>query len=265
MRIAVVVPFYRERQQWLRQCFSSIGGQRHAVELIAVGDGVERHSEQHSVAVAYEPHRLILLPSAHHDGGRAARAIGALEAITSGFDAVAFLDADNWFAREHIAGLVRLHESTGAPLCTSSLSVVRVDGEPFVPELVHECDGETHADTSTIFVTRDAFPLLLNWALVPAELGSICDRVWWEMAKASGVRRAHSPEKTVFYRNRYALQYRRLGETPPAGTKEFLTPRSGRYSVRVPAMQMHCEIGPAAAGQFPAMVFSGPESERREL
>lgn len=247
MRVAVVVPFHRERPQWLRRCFSSVAGQQHAAKLIAVGDGVLPYSEQHDAAKMYMPHRLIFLPSAHHDGGRAARAIGAIEAITSGFDAVAFLDADNWFAAEHIAGLVRLHETTGAPLCTSSLSVVRVDGEPFVPELVHECDGETHADTSTIFVTREAFPLLVNWALVPAELGSICDRVWWEMAKASGVKRAHSPEKTVFYRNRYALQYEALGEVPPDGTKRFDRPTPGRYRLQVPGVSIGCEIMPAGA------------------
>lgn len=247
MRVAVVVPFHRERPQWLRRCFSSVAGQQHAAKLIAVGDGVLPYSEQHDAAKVYMPHRLIFLPSAHHDGGRAARAIGAIEAITSGFDAVAFLDADNWFAAEHIAGLVRLHETTGAPLCTSSLSVVRVDGEPFVPELVHECDGETHADTSTIFVTREAFPLLVNWALVPAELGSICDRVWWEMAKASGVKRAHSAERTVFYRNRYALQYEALGEAPPDGTKQFDRPTPGRYRVQVPGVSIGCEIMPHGA------------------
>jgi glycosyltransferase involved in cell wall biosynthesis len=237
MRVAVVVPFHDEREEWLRCCFQSVAEQQSPAAIIAVGDGATPN--------AVGPfHRLIQLPEAHRDGGRAARAIGASEAVNSGFDAVAFLDADNWFSPLHIAEMLRLHATTGASICTASLSIVRVDGRPFEPELPSESDGETHADTSTIFVTREAFPLLSNWALVPPELGSICDRVWWQLAKSSGYKRAHSTMKTVFYRNRYAEQYRVLGETPPAGTKEFSRPQVGRYSIRVPAMSVDCEITP---------------------
>jgi glycosyltransferase involved in cell wall biosynthesis len=235
VKVAVVVPFSTEPAAWLSLCFRSVLAQTHAAEVIAVGDGVTLSEE------VPRPVRLIELPAAHGDGGRAARAIGAVDAITSGFDAVAFLDGDNWFAPSHIAEMVELHEKTGAPICTSSLTTVRVDGTPFaVPD---DSDGEKHADTSTLFVTREAFPILPSWALVPHELGPICDRIWWHFAKASGYRRAHSPSRTVFYRNRYAQQYRLIGEAPPAGCKELPRLDPGRYSVRVPAHGMDCEIG----------------------
>ncbi len=188
-------------------------------------------------------YKLIELPVAHGDGGSAARCIGAIEAITSGFDAVAFLDGDNWYAPGHLSEMVALHKETGAPLCTGTLSIVRIDGTAW--EGVHgESDGKKHADTNTIFVTREAFPLLLNWALVPAELGCICDRVWWQLAKASGYKRAHLALETVFYRNRYAQQYRLKREEVPGRSKEFVPPASGTYSVKVPAMEMDCEISP---------------------
>lgn len=233
MRVAVVVPFCMERAEWLQACFDSLVSQTVPVWTIAVGDGAR--------AIAPGPfYKLIELPQAHGDGGRAARAIGAIEAIASGFDAVAFLDADNWWAPSHVEEMIRLHQSTGAPLCTSSLSIARIGGEPW--NLPSESDGEKHADTSTVFVTREAFPLLANWALVPFGVSSICDRVWWNLAKSSGYQRAHSELPTAFYRNRYAAQYRLLGETPPEGTKEFLRPPDGTYVVNVPSMTMTCEI-----------------------
>lgn len=244
MRVAVVVPFASEPAAWLQACFESVITQDSPAEIIAVGDGAKLSAD-----VMARPSKVIELPQAHYDGGRAARAIGAVEAITSGFDAVAFLDADNWFGRSHVSEMIRLHQETGAPICTSSLVVVRVDGTPF--NLPSESDGENHADTSALFVTREAFPLLPMWALVPPQLGTICDRIWWGLAKASGYKRAHSALRTVFYRNRYAAQYRLLGEKPPPGCKEFLPLESGRYSVRVPAMKMVCEINPRGAWTLP--------------
>jgi len=233
VKVAIVVPFHREAAEWLRVCFQSVLDQVHPAELIAVGDGAKPN-------VLAPFYKLIELPQAHGDFGNAARAIGAMEAIASGFDAVAFLDADNWFSPLHVQEMLRLHCETGAVVCTAGQSIARVDGTPF--NLKSESDGDKHADTSTIFVTREAFPLLANWALIPPELAAVGDRVWWLLAKASGYKRAHSELETVFYRNRHAAQYRALGEVPPAGTKEFPVMKAGKFSIRVPAMSLDFEI-----------------------
>lgn len=241
MKIAVVVPFCTEPAEWLQVCFDSVLAQRTPAQIIAVGDGAKLSEKKMSDAVPL--YKLIELPAAHDDGGAAARCIGAIEAITSGFDAVAFLDADNWFAPEHLSEMVRLHSETGAPLCTGTLSIMRIDGSAW-EGLRGESDGEKHADTNTLFLTREAFPLLLNWALVPRQLVNICDRPWWQLAKSSGYKRAHLELATVFYRNRYAQQYRLRGEKVPDRSKELPELKSGTYSVKVPAMEMDCEISP---------------------
>jgi glycosyltransferase involved in cell wall biosynthesis len=238
MRIAVVVPFCSEPAEWLQVCFNSVLAQSTPAQIIAVGDGAKLSEKKIEAVPLY---KLIELPEAHGDGGAAARCIGAIEAITSGFDAVAFLDADNWLSPVHLSEMVRLHRATGAPLCTGTLSIVRVDGSAW-EGLRGESDGDKHADTNTLFLTREAFPLLLNWALVPRELGNICDRPWWQLAKSSGYKRAHLELATVFYRNRYAQQYRLRGEPVPDGCKELPKLRPGTYSVKVPAMEMEGEI-----------------------
>lgn len=238
MNVAVVVPFHREPAEWLRACFESVRAQTSPADLIAVGDGWQP-LELLELASNFA-HRLIALPRPHRDFGNAARAIGALEAVTAGYEAVAFLDADNWFSPLHVQEMLWLHRETGAPICTASQSVTRVDGSPF--GLKSESDGDRHVDTSAIFVTREAFPVLANWALIPPGLAMLGDRVWWWLAKTSGYKRAHSTLETVFYRNRHAAQYRALGEEPPAGTKDFPDLIPGKYSIRVPAMSLDFEI-----------------------
>jgi hypothetical protein len=264
MRIAVVVPFSSEPAEWLQVCFNSVFAQRTPAQIIAVGDGAQLREKK--MIVGAPLYKLIELPAAHGDGGCAARCIGAIEAITSGFDAVAFLDAVNWFAPEHLSEMVRLHSETGAPLCTGTLSIMRLDGSAW-EGLRGESDGDNHADTSALFLTREAFPLLLNWALVPPELANIGDRVWWQLAKSSGYKRAHLELATVFYRNRYAQQYRLRGEAVPDGSKELPTLKPGSYAVRVPAMEMDGEISSRGVWSWPrrdadeCLACGGPREE----
>src|SRR3954471_1630866 len=110
LRVAVVVPFHSEPLEQLERCVASVREQTYACELVMVSDGGRPYTPPDST-------RLLHLPHAHGDFGNCARAIGALEAMGSGADAVAFLDADNWLHPEHIARMVALHESTGAVIC----------------------------------------------------------------------------------------------------------------------------------------------------
>lgn len=235
LRVAIVVPFHSEPTDQLDRCVASVAEQTHPCELIMVSDGARPYTPPGNA-------RVLHLPNAHGDFGNCARAIGAIEAMSSGADAVAFLDADNWLHPKHIARMVALHEQTGAAICTASLTLVRVDGT--VMPVTPENDGQRHVDTSASFVTRAAFPLLPMWAFVPKELAQVGDRVWWQLAKNSGYTRAHCPEPTVFYRNRYAATYRALGEPLPAEAKRMQPITPGIYTVSVPAMSVTVNIRP---------------------
>ncbi len=238
LRVAVVVPFHSEPLEQLERCVESVAAQTYPCELVMVSDGGRPYTPP-----GYA--RLLPLPQAHGDFGNCARAIGAIDAISTGADAVAFLDADNWLHPEHIARMVALHEASKAPICTASVTLVRVDGS--VMPIASENDGKRHVDTSAIFVTREAFALLPLWALVPKELAQMGDRVWWQLAKSSGFPRAHCAEPTVFYRTRYAAMYRALGEPLPADAKEMEELPPGLYQVRVPAMGASFQVHARAA------------------
>ena len=52
----------------------------------------------------------VQLPRSHGDIGSTPRLIGCYHAIGLGVDAVAFLDADNWYREDHISNLLEAIE-----------------------------------------------------------------------------------------------------------------------------------------------------------
>jgi hypothetical protein len=227
MKVAIVTPFHGESVEVLAQNMRSVYDQvhtkRHTIEQVIVADGDDPGRAVEAMDVARLPTRafpyLISLPVAHRDWGDCARAVGALDAVARGCDAIAFLDGDNWFAALHVSTMIELHESRGVPICTAGRMICRVDGSQMFPDL--ESDGEAHVDANCLFVTREAFYLLPIWAFVPLSHAAAGDRVFWQIVKsAPGIAYAHSSAPTVNYRSRYAVHYRKLGEPPPPEAKE---------------------------------------------
>ena len=89
---------------------------------IMVADGrpqaiVDRMTVQH-----------IILPVNNRDYGDTPRGIGSVLAISQGFDAIAYLDDDNWYYPEHIETMVHLHRQSNAAVITASRNLHRLDG-----------------------------------------------------------------------------------------------------------------------------------------
>ena len=212
MRVAVITPYYRETPDVLRQCLESVQVQTSACTHFVVADGYPQNW------LGGFPVEHITLPKAHGDNGNTARSIGSLSAMNQGFDAIAYLDADNWFYPEHIEAMIFLHQESGAIVGTSTRSVHRLDGSlMYVDE--SESDGSVYADTSCLFLTRPAFKLLPAWAMMPKEMGPLCDRIFWELIQGNGYTCAHYPLPTVAFRTQYQVHYEAIGEVPPGGAK----------------------------------------------
>jgi len=211
MKIAVITPYHGETEDWLRQCHDSVRAQTMACQHIMVADGrpdpmIDTFDVQH-----------IVLPQGHANYGDTPRAIGALSAIGQGFDAIAFLDADNWYKPAHIESLIALHRETGAPVCTSGREIRRIDGSfltvcPF-------SDGELFADTNCYLFTRPALRTAAEWGVIDSDLHAIGDRVILHSVKENGYSRAHSWRATICYRATAAVDYRLLGAPAPEGAK----------------------------------------------
>jgi glycosyltransferase involved in cell wall biosynthesis len=212
MKVAVVTPYYRESLEVLRQCHDSVALQTHACTHILVADGFPRPEVDTWAAQHFR------LPLAHADNGNTPRAFGALSARNQGFDAIAFLDADNWFHPDHIETMVRMQAETGAAVVTAARNLHRMDGS-FLAADLSDSDGSRHVDTSCLFLTRPLFEVLPVWALMPRELAPICDLVFWQALLARRPQRVHCTRPTVAFRTQYQVHYLHQGETPPAGSK----------------------------------------------
>jgi hypothetical protein len=207
MRVAVITPYYKTPRAWLEQCHQSVLAQTHPCTHILVADGVpesyvDEWDAQHN-----------RLATNHGDYGDTPRAIGSLTAIGQGFDAIAYLDADNFYRPGHIESLVNLHNETGAAVCISSRTMHRLDGSEMGACV--ETDGEFFADTSCLMFTRPAFALAPTWALLDPKLHPICDRMMMHLIRSHNMPRAFTGERTVAFRSSYAGTYRIFGEEPP--------------------------------------------------
>lgn len=143
-RVAVVTPFCNEPADWLAQAQRSITAQTYPCDHIMVGDA--------ATVVPPLPAMVVNLPTCVADFGDTPRAVGSFYAVGLGYDAIAYLDADNWFDPEHIASLVTLYLQTNAAVVTSRRAFVRIDGS-----YMAECtasDGDSFSDTNCLFITR---------------------------------------------------------------------------------------------------------------
>ncbi len=217
LKVAVITPYYKESRAILETCHHSVMAQTYPCTHYMVADGFPQE------IVSLWPTEHIMLPKAHGDNGNTPRAIGSFSAINQGFDAIAYLDGDNWFEPNHIEEMIALHHEQGAVICTSNRTMHRLDGSLLYHDL--ENDGSNFVDTSNIVLLRPAFKLVALWGLMPKKLSPLCDRVFWQAAVSSGLPRAHRRLATVAFRSRYADHYTLCDEAPPAGavtTSHFL-------------------------------------------
>ena len=213
MKVAVVTPYYKEETAILRQCHDSVLSQAHLCQHILVADG---HPQSWIEKNARTEH--VILPLSNGDNGNTPRGIGSILAESWGFDAVAYLDADNWFAPSHIASLVQLCIETGAPVAASSRTYHKPDGSELAICEPEE-DDHSHVDTSCFLITRAAFELFPIW-FMPKPLSPICDRVFLRGVRQRGFRIAFTDKRTVAFRTQYAVHYRTAGLEPPPEAKE---------------------------------------------
>lgn len=201
MKVAVITPYHTEPLEMLKRAHDSVMAQTHDCIHYMVADGHPR-SEIDPWNV-----RHIVLPVEHSNNGNTPRAIGSIDAIGDGFDAISYLDADNWFEPDHIAGLIALQEETKADLVSSGRVIHALDGTVLLEEGETE-DGEKHADTSALLVFENAFQVIPMWALMPDELGPNCDRVFVHFALKLGLIHRHSAQLTMHFTSRYGPHYR---------------------------------------------------------
>jgi hypothetical protein len=211
-KIAVVIPTYSEPWEVLRQAISSVSPPKDLeVKVILVTDGPRELPH-------LDPAPLVLqLPKKTADYGDTPRALGSFYAAGLGFDAICYLDADNFYDPDHLESMLDSYKETQADVIVSGRKIVRLDGTYMATCLT--CDGEKFADTNCLMLTRRAFHVLQYWSLMAPEYHAIDDRVIWYAIKSMGYKTAFTKKHTVNYRASYPGYYTDLGESPPLGVR----------------------------------------------
>jgi len=223
-RVAVITPYYKERRAWLERCIESVKAQDYAATHFMVADGFA----QDWIDGARVRH--LRLDRSHADFGNTPRALGAQLAVSEGFDAICFLDADNWFAPTHVTRCLEAADATETAVdyVVARRNFVRDDGST-IP-LQHNEDAnpsaDGHIDTNCYFLLRGAFHTIPRWSMMPKPLAIVCDRVYRLILEADKLARTYVTGTTVNYLCTWRGPYLALGETPPAFAKAHVDPRN---------------------------------------
>jgi glycosyltransferase involved in cell wall biosynthesis len=171
MRLAIVTAYFNEDRATIERCIASVRAQTVPVEHILVADG----RPQDWIPGAGVRH--IVLDRAHGDFGDTPRMIGLVLAIREEFDAIQFLDADNYVLPQHAAVAEALLNESGAHMLVLKRRLLRPDGSD-LNFTIDEDEALQLIDTNCYLFTRPAFPTALKWALIPRALSFIGDRVF---------------------------------------------------------------------------------------
>jgi hypothetical protein len=214
MRYIIVTPYFREDQALLERCLRSVRHQSVPTEHLLVSDGhpqgwLDRCGVRH-----------LRLDRSHGDFGNTPRGIGAMLAIAEGYDAIGFLDADNWLESTHVETCIAAYQSqaeSGAVDYVVAKRFMRRPDESILP--VIDESNDHHVDTNCFFFYPGSYPLVPYFGLMPKELSPVGDRIFYQALRQRGLKAAFCNVTTVNYHCMWENIYLRLGEQPPEGAK----------------------------------------------
>ncbi len=174
-----------------------------------------RHAKPETV----EPNAIIL-PANTADIGSTPRTIGAAYAWGLGADAVAFLDADCYFAPDHLSRLLQFSNKTGKPVVCSGRWIVNHDATLQAP-CAEVVPGSGFHDTNTFLFQRDPLAVQLSYTygcLLTPEEHKVGDRHLSAHAIQAGLLACHY-HPTVYYRSTHRFHYVNNGWPVPEGMR----------------------------------------------
>jgi hypothetical protein len=215
MKVAVVTPYHREPLATLTRCYDSVRRQSYPCSHLLIADG---HPCEEIEGWAGVEH--LVLPRAHSDFGNTPRSIGSISAFSQGYDAVTYLDADNWYAEDHVESLVAMCTEHDLAVGFSLRQIVLSTGEhcPFLDE--GEAEGR-RVDTSCFFITKKAAFLAPIWALMDPQFASVGDLFMLRVVEARVQRFGWTGRRTLFYESHWPQHFIAMGKAPPDDAHEI--------------------------------------------
>lgn len=214
MHVAIITPCCVEDTGFLSECMNSVVAQAVLATHFVVCDGFKPPTE---LVAEFRDVRWIHLKSCSDDYGDTPRTVGTAVALSEGFDGVFYLDADNWFHRNHVQSIVDVHRATRATICAAQRMICGLDGAPLGRCLISGTPEFT--DTNCLALFGSSIKYGLRWAGIPDEFHAIGDRIIWRTVRSCSANVGFSRLTTVGYRARHEAFYTRFGVPSPSGTK----------------------------------------------
>ena len=221
MKVAIVTPYYKEDRRTIERCIASVRAQTVPTTHLLVADGHAQGwiDEQPGL-------RHLKLDQAHADYGNTPRSVGGILAASEGFDAIGFLDADNWLAPDHVESCLRA--AAAAPdeidYIVARRHLVRDDGSVLPTTTVDDADG-SHVDTNCYLLLPGAFHTLGQWGVMPKPLSAVGDRVYLKALRDQALRSVTVDHPTVNYLCTWAHVFEGIGEPAPDYAKSKIDMR----------------------------------------
>lgn len=221
MKLFVVTPYFETSDDWVSQAHASVRSQTMAAHHVLVCDGTR------PARVTDFSGTHIVLQRNYRDYGNTPRLIGCYQALAREADAIAFLDADNWYYPDHLAGLLRFATENQLDAVSSARMLHRLDGSPMMK--CPTVDGRTHIDTNCLLVMKPAFRHMIAWTLLSQDVAAVMDQFVWRHMRDNGARLGFLDRPTVAYRTRHASHYEVAGEAAPDGAVNRFDTHGDRY------------------------------------
>ena len=229
MRVAVITPHYNETSAVLARCINSVQQQTYTDwQHFVMGDG--------KGVEALPAHWWLIPKLTYHslpwtgDSGNTPRLVAFALANKQGFDAVVFLDGDNWMDPEHLANMVALQQSRKSDIVTCPRRLLRSDNlEVLAAEDTIDSDGKRFNDMNCYFITRPAFFVLHAFLLEPQEFGVLSDHYLWDaiVKEYNSFYIPRCVQPTINYVTTYTWHYILYKQPAPPNSKAFVQGEQG--------------------------------------
>ena len=229
MKIAVVTPYFREDKDTLVRCLDSVRTQTLACDHFLISDG---HPQDF---IDGEAVRHLRLGMAHGDYGNTPRGLGAQLAVSEGYQAIAFLDADNWYENNHLEVCLDAARTITGDAFDCDYVIARRRFISPDQKIVFLGDEPDSVDTNCYFFLPGAYHMLPYWNLMPKEASEIGDHLFYRHLQAKKLLVARTEQITVNYLNLWAHTYVARRLPPPEGAKPRVSiPKVAEWFVSQP-------------------------------
>jgi hypothetical protein len=214
MKIAVISAYYKEDPELLERCLNSVKEQTIKCDHFFISDGHPQEWLKNSDV------RHIELGKSHDDYGNTPRGIGAQIAISEGYEAICFLDSDNWFDPNHVqhcleSALSKYENIIECDYVIAKRRLIRPD-----LTVMNIRDEPCHVDTNCFFFFPGSYYLIPYWNLMPKEFSNIGDRIFYKKITSINLNYSENAITTVNYLNLWSSTYEAIGEIPPVNCKQ---------------------------------------------